>query len=363
MATNRFMRFVPVLKNQIIQQELFQNRLSVPWLSAGIRTSAAMERARQHTRKRKQKIAQANRRRNLAKMEDKPKGFIPFAQRDALSKTGHVSPRKDFSHLLDPPEDDVYIQRFFKWRKYSIAEALDMHREIHAPSILNLPDSLVFLTMELSLKTEKRTKFHPGVSAVVDMPHKFASKQRRNIAVVTDVLEEQQMLEGMPFVNLVVGAELARMVKSKEVVLPDYEYVVCNVSMMQDMMPYRQQLKRKFPSVNDGTATSDPVKAVEVLTRGVKFESVSDKHDLDYAKIVIPVGHLNMSAEEIEDNIGAVLNKVQGLRPQKKTTQEWISMVRLISPPSKEQFDLNYDYLFHTYLEPSKPQCQEENAA
>lgn len=54
-----------------------------------------------------------------------------------------------------PPQDDVWLQRYYMKRVCTLAEAVSFHREAFHPSVLNVPDAAIQLDVELDMKLEK----------------------------------------------------------------------------------------------------------------------------------------------------------------------------------------------------------------
>lgn len=50
------------------------------------------------------------------------------------------------------PIDDVYFSRYFRYKIYPFAEAIQCHREWMHPTMYNAPDSLVNIRVELNME-------------------------------------------------------------------------------------------------------------------------------------------------------------------------------------------------------------------
>jgi len=332
----------PILKTSVLQP------------AAWLHTSAALERARTSTRLRKMKVAQANRRKKLAKMPEKPQGFIPYHERQRL-KGGAVSPRMDyFSQKPDIPKDDVYVTKYYRWPMYTVESALQQLQQTYHPEIYNLPDNLVYLYMELSLATEKKTRFLSEVSNIVTVPHPFESGQRRSVAVLTDD-PAQQAAATEAGATLVMGSEVLGLLRSKEVSVADYDYVVCDLPFLAAISSkgIRALFKKKFPNTKNGTAVPDTRTVVTTFLTGIKYDAEKDLFDKEFGKMLVPVGRVDMAGGAVRDNIRAVLDSVESQRARKSGV--FISNVRLQSPPQKEMLYLDVASLELRYLRPPKP--------
>merc|ERR1719318_1863109 len=118
------------------------------------------------------------------------------------------------------------------------------------------------------------------------------------------------MLQTYAAVKCIVGKDVMKQVMAKEVMLQDYEHIVCNVSLLPEIIPLRGILKTKFPAPDRGTASPNTVAAVDAIVNGVMYSTQRDKYDMDFAKIVVPVGKLQMADDQIESNIGMILSSV-----------------------------------------------------
>lgn len=75
-----------------------------------------------------------------------------FPSREALNrKTRKYVP----FNLREIPSDNVYLQKLYYWKIYSIAEAIQAHRETHHPTIYNQPDAEVMVKIELNMQGER----------------------------------------------------------------------------------------------------------------------------------------------------------------------------------------------------------------
>lgn len=58
-------------------------------------------------------------------------------------------------NLREIPPDNVYVQKLYYWKVYSVAEAIQAHRETHHPTIYNQADAEVSVKIELNMQGEK----------------------------------------------------------------------------------------------------------------------------------------------------------------------------------------------------------------
>ena len=81
------------------------------------------------------------------------KSVVVFSVEKPLSK----EERKRLQDIAKQvPVDDVWIQKYYPEPKYTIEQAIEMHKEALGPEMLNCADSLVKLRADLDLSTKKK---------------------------------------------------------------------------------------------------------------------------------------------------------------------------------------------------------------
>jgi len=171
---------------------------------------------------------------------------------------------------------------------------------------------------------------------VVLLPHNFDSQQLRFVAVFTDDLEEQMALEKNSAVKMVGGAEVVKQAKTSKLSFDDFDYVIVKANMLEAITPLRTLMKTKFPTINSGTVVADVIASVQKFTGGVRYLATKDQFDYDFGKISVPVGNLEMPDEHISANIEAMLTDINTHKNYARGEYDFITAVRLHSPPVKE---------------------------
>jgi len=83
------------------------------------------------------------------------------------------------------PKDNVYIGRYYRYPTYTVAEAIQCHRETHHPSMYNEPNAPLNVEIELNMVAEKKTRFVDNFQRMAMVPHKFDHGEDRKIIVFT----------------------------------------------------------------------------------------------------------------------------------------------------------------------------------
>lgn len=81
--------------------------------------------------------------------------------------------------------DNCYVSKYYRWPVYTVADAIQNHRETHHPSMYNEPNAPLIAHIELNMKGEKSTRFVDNFQRMAMMPHKFDHGEERRILVFT----------------------------------------------------------------------------------------------------------------------------------------------------------------------------------
>ncbi|KAG7158384.1 39S ribosomal protein L1-like [Homarus americanus] len=212
-----------------------------------------------------------------------------------------------------------------------------MHRETHHDSQFGLPDALVKAYVELDMSADKKNRFVDNFSNVAGLPHNFNTEQNRTILAISrdeDVLEQAREMG----VTHAAGIEIIKQVQNGEVNLPEYQHFIAETELLSDLVAIRGLMKRRFPSVKNGTAGSNILPIIERFIKGVDYRTVINKHHLDFATIEAPFGRLNMLDDQLEENLASLLNDIENQSPQKKSNK----LVYICCLPSTEQFKIDH---------------------
>lgn len=138
---------------------------------------------------------------------------------------------------------------------------------------------------------------------------------------------------------LVGGPDLIKNIQSGDVKLADYQFIIAHPNIMPDMVAIRGLLKRKFPNPKNGTLGMNLPDMVKQYLNGIQYGATKDEHQQNYGVIKTCVGYLDMDAKHLEDNLAALLQDINKLRPRREGP--FISRVLLQSLPSRESFKID----------------------
>ena len=223
--------------------------------------------------------------------------------------------REQEESLLPTPSDDVFFLKGKKEPSYSLDEMLQFFRDSHDATMLNEPDSLLTARIDLDLRTSKKTKFlQPFSGTISDVPHKFGFTSKRSIvAICKDKGEaERARLAGAEYSGC---QDIVRDLSKGNIKRGMYDEIVVSNDMLVAIANLRGILRDNFPSKSRGNYGPDVEKLVIKFKEGLFYEMKRDDFDPAYGFLNVPFARLNMDNKKIQDNLDAVLARVETYKP------------------------------------------------
>ncbi|XP_053945565.1 39S ribosomal protein L1, mitochondrial [Anastrepha ludens] len=288
-------------------------------------------------------------RKKKVKVEVKKVGFIPHNQRDKK-----INLQRENLHFDDSwkqvPQDNVYVLKYYRWPVYTVAEAIQCHRETHHPSMYNLPNAPLNIKIELDMQAEKKNRFVDNFQRMAMVPHKFdQGGELRKILVFAKGNEEISEARNAG-ATLVGGIELIKDISNSELLLTDYQYIIAHPNILPELVPLRGLMKRKFPNPRSETLGTNLAEMIERFSNGISYTATKDEHQQDFGVISTCIGTLDMETQKLEENLRSLLEDVDSVRP-KREGERFITRVLLKSPPSSEQLKIDpYQYISEFYV-------------
>lgn len=256
------------------------------------------------------------------------------------------------------PNDNVWVGRYYRWHVYTVAEAIAAHRETHHPTMYGRPNAPLNVQIELNMQGEKITRFIDNFHRTAMIQHKFDHGEDRQILVLSKgevkkggflmvfilffliyILKDNLKLAQEAGAALVGGPDLIKNIQSGDVKLSDYQFVIAHPNIMPDMVAIRGLLKRKFPNPKNGTLGMNLAEMVKQYLNGIQYSATKDEYQQNYGIIKTCIGYLDMDAKHLEENLCALLQDVNKVRPRREGT--FITRVLLQSPPSRETLKID----------------------
>ncbi|XP_058812444.1 large ribosomal subunit protein uL1m [Topomyia yanbarensis] len=267
---------------------------------------------------------------------------IGFIRHDMRNK-GKLNLKQVNKHIDDSwkqvPTDNCWVSKYYKWRVYTVEEAIKCHRETHHPTMYNVPNAPLYAHIELNMQAEKITRFVDNFQRMVAIPHRFEHNENRNIIVFAkgqDVLKEATDAGA----TLVGGVELIKEIQNGDLQLTEYPFVLAHPNILPDLVVIRGLLKKsKFPNPRQGTLGVNIPEMIERFSHGIQYSATKDENQKDFGSIVACLGTLEMEDKHLEQNLSTLLLDVDSMRPKREG--KFITRVLLKSPPSGETLKID----------------------
>ncbi|KAG5671742.1 hypothetical protein PVAND_001922 [Polypedilum vanderplanki] len=309
---------------------LFNNILSVNQVRQNARPlfiSATNEAARKGTREKARK--------KKVKVEIKKVGFIPHNLRKKVRVT--VNKHQDDS-WKQIPQDDVYIQKYYQYRTFTVEDAIKCHQETHHPTMYNVPNAPILAEIEINMQGEKITRFVDNFHRMAPINYKFNHGEERTVLAFA---------KGQEYIDIAkkAGATLAgdgglvKSIQNGDLSFNDFQFIVAHSNILHEIMPIRGLLKRRFPNPKNGTLGTDLEEMVQKFLNGITYSVKKDENQQNFANLTAQFGTLDMDVKHLEDNLASLLQDINKMRPKREG--KFITRVYINSPPSSEKLKIN----------------------
>ncbi|ERL89871.1 39S ribosomal protein L1, mitochondrial [Dendroctonus ponderosae] len=303
--------------------------------------------ARKGTRERKSKAK--------VKMEVKKIGFIPHNLRNREKMLASRASKKYDDSWKRDPIDDVYVMKYYKWTVHSFVDAVKAHRETHHPEIYNRPNAELFVTIDLNMQGEKKTRFVDNFKRIAGIPHKFDIKEERTVIAFAKNTESiQEAIKAGA--QMSGGVDLIKQIQNGQVLLQDFQHVIAHPDILAELLVLRGIMKKKFPNTKSGTLDANLGPVVDRFLNGIAYQALKDEYEHDFGQIETVIGTLNMDPEDLERNFIALINDIYTQKPKREG--QFVTRCLLWSPPSDEKLKVGFSH----YLIDNKKKASEEAA-
>jgi len=289
-------------------------------------------RARKGTRERKAKINKKNRAANLAKARK----YIPILKKKQLEKSSRTI---DTFHWRTP-KDDVYVGMFNQMRRYNLMDAILAHRELHHPTMINVPDAALNIRLEIDLTTDKKNKFVDKYNKIIELPHPYDHGEDRTILAFcqsTSMMEEARNAGAM----LVGGKDIIKSIERGLTVLPDFQYVLAHPDILTELTAIRGLLRKRYPTLQHGTLTLDLISTINHYIKGIKYNMHVDPYDEALGIVEMKIGCLTDEPGNLVENFETLFKDVMTKAPKRIESSPFILRCLAQTPNSREKFNIN----------------------
>jgi len=331
------MRSPPVFSAKMLSQTVLSSpqmvtpSLVLPSLSqmlCPLHTSSALERARQSTRIRKRKVMLANKKKKEERLRKNPpplpkkvklmlraKGLGDGVRLISWRKPDH----KPFA------ADTAWSERNHAWARLSVEEALAYLREHCHPSMLDIPDAMVWAKLEFNMANVKKDKYLDGFTKMIPIYHPYErGVAEKHILVFCKSPEEIAIAEAAG-AKKAGGSELVQDILKGKMDVSDFDHFLSTEEMSLELKPLLGVLRDKFPKKNLGNISNDIEKLVKTFAHGmlvgVKKPAKTLGYDEDptYASCEVTLGRLSQSDAEVRGNLTTILETLRESAPKRAT--------------------------------------------
>lgn len=278
--------------------------------------------------------------RQQCRLKNTATNMKPKASRKKIASKKKVDgePVKKFTSLT--PKYSIYITDEYPPQKFSFEKCIEMHKEAAAPEMTNTLHAQVYADIELDCTTNKKTKFMKNIRGLLEFPHKFEHKQKKDIFIFSENPTDWEQCKELG-ATTVGGDELIGYL-NQGLLRPDdiekCDFLFATPAMALKLLKMRSILMDKTPTLQNGCIVSDFEPIIKKHIEGVTFKS--HKKENSVGLVQVPFGQLYQEANQLKENFDHMVSVLAALKP--KNQAYLLKTIRLIAPPSTEIFELEF---------------------
>lgn len=350
---------------KILGGYLYQDSVSQGALFNYVQNRGAARRGKRIERTRLARLAAAKRR-LLEAQNPKPKKTFKSSIKIDKTQFRFQTERQLDTKLPNPPADNVYFTEKYRKPRFSINEIIDFHKQVVHQDVLNVPDALVTAVIELNLKMKiKKKRFIEKIESTVCFPHvfKYEIRPRKIIALCKDQKDQDAAKEAGAFA---VGAlDIVDQLKKSQLTQRDFDHIVCHNDFLVDFAAVKgMKGSGFFPSKARGNFGDDMAELVRYFKDGIDYTLKKSPEDPEYGFIECHFGKLDMTHDQLRENLVTLLNSVNRFKPLNLDEgKQFFERISITTPATSESFFLKFWKLMDEYEDPDakKEDSDEEN--
>lgn len=267
------------------------------------------------------------------------------------------------STLPKPPTDNVFFVEKYRRQRFPFEEIIEFHRQAVHPDVLNVPDALVSATIELNLKMKiKRKKYIEKIESTVCYPHPFKHeiRTRKIVALCKDEADQEAAREAGA---TIVGAlDVVDQLKKNQLTHRDFDHIVCHTNFLLDFANVKgMKAASFFPSKARGNFGDNIGELVRYFKDGIDYSLKKTPDEPEYGFIDCYFGKLNMTNEQLRENLIALFNSINRFKPLNLAdNKQFFERVTIATPATTEMFFLKFWELTDDYQDPDEIAVDEE---
>ncbi|XP_053797554.1 39S ribosomal protein L1, mitochondrial isoform X2 [Vidua chalybeata] len=204
--------------------------------------------------------------------------------------------------LMSKPVDDVYLTWLYRRPSYELEQAVGMLKRFQELDFTH-PKQFVYINVFLDMALQKKKKVDP-FSSSVSLPHRFTDEVNK-VLVFTENEQEAEVAREHG-AAIVGGVELIKWILEDEI---QADFYVAVPAIIPKLIPLRNKLKKKYPSVRRNSLGSD-------IPRMVQFFRECHQYTVeDESVIKTRIARLDMPTEHIIANLKTIIHDICTFKP------------------------------------------------
>ncbi|NWI05723.1 RM01 protein, partial [Tichodroma muraria] len=204
--------------------------------------------------------------------------------------------------LMGKPVDDVYLTWLYRRPCYPLEQAVGMLKKFQELDFTH-PKQFVYINVFLDMALQKKKKVD-AFSSSVTLPHRFTDEVNK-VLVFTENEQEAEVAREHG-AAIVGGVELIKWILEDEI---QADFYVAVPAIIPKLIPLRNKLKRKYPSIRRNSLGSDIPKMLQF------FRECHEYTVEDESMIKTRIARLDMPTEHIIANLKTIIHDICTFKP------------------------------------------------
>ena len=276
-----------------------------------LHTSSVLERARQSTRIKKRKKDLANKKKKEERLRKNPppmpKKIKLMLKSKGISGDRLLPWRKQDN--LPFATDTAWSEKTHTWARMTVEEGLECLREHCHPTMLNIPDAMVWAKLEFNMANVKKDKYLDAFTKMTPIYYPYErGVAEKQILVFCKKPEEIAEAEKAG-AKKAGGSDLVQDILKGKTDVSDFDHFLATEEMALELKPLVGILRDKFPKKNLGSVSNDIERLVKTFAHGMLIsvkkvgKTLGYEDDPTYGYSEVTIGRLNQKDEEIRGRI------------------------------------------------------------
>jgi len=315
-----------------------------------LHTSSVVERARQSTRIKKRKVNLANKKKKEDRLRKNPPPLPRKVQLMLISKGLGSKPQPWRKSDTRPfPVDSAWSEMYHTYNRQEVGDALDCLREHCHPTMLNIPDALVWAKLEFNLQNIKKDKYLDSFTKMVPVYNPFERGVAEKVILAFCKQPEEIKAAEAAGATKAGGLDLVDDIVKGKTDVSDFDHFLATEEMASELKPLIGILRDKFPKKNLGSVSTDIANLVQTFAHGMLVsvnkpkKTLGYEEDPSYGVAEVQVGRLNQPTHEIEGNLTTLLKTLRENAPKRASGGFVTRCEFYVEGPLKSTFSVIHD--------------------